>query len=54
MTLFTATKLSVEQPHLNAVKTTQAAIATQVKQVPEESEITAEKAFVSDVRKTET
>jgi hypothetical protein len=54
MTLFTAPKRSVEQPHLNAVKTPQTAITVQAEQVPEESETTAETAFVGSVSKTGT
>ena len=54
MALFTAPNRSADQPHVTAVETPQAAIVTQVEQVPEESEKPAETAFVSEVKGTET
>lgn len=54
MTFFNAPQKSTDKPHVNAAETPQIAITTQVKQVPEESETTAETVFVSDVRKTKT
>ena len=54
MTFFNAPQKSTDKPHVHAAETPQTAIATQVKQVPEESEITAETAFVGCVSKTET
>ncbi len=54
MTIFPAPNQGVDQPRVNAVKTPQTAITVQVEQVPEESGITAETAFVGEVSKTET
>ena len=54
MTIITAPNRSADQPHVTAVKTPQAAIVTQVEQVPEESEKPAETAFVSEVAEAET
>lgn len=54
MTLFATPNQGADQPSVTAVKTPQTAITTQVKQVPEESETTAETAFVGSVSKTET
>ena len=54
MTLFATPNQGADQPSVTAVKTPQTAITTQVKQVPEESETTAETAFVGCVSKTET
>ena len=53
MSLFTAPNRSAEQPPVTAPETPQAAIVTQVEQVSEESETTAEPAFVSEVKETE-
>ena len=52
--LFTVPNRSAEQPHVTAVKTPQTAITVQAEQVPEESETTAETAFVREVSETET
>ena len=52
MTIITAPNRSADQPHVTAVKTPQAAIVTQVEQVPEESEKPAETAFVSEVKES--
>ncbi len=52
MTLITASQKGAEQPRVNAVKTPQTAIVTQVEQAPEESEKPAETAFVSEVKET--
>ena len=54
MTLFTAPNQGADQPSVTAVETPQTAITTRVVQVPEESEITAETAFVGEVSETET
>ena len=54
MTLFTAPNQDADQPRVNAVETPQTAIVTQAEQVPEESETTAETAFVAEVSETET
>ena len=54
MTIFTAPNRSADQPPVTAPETPQAAIVIQVEQVPEESETTAETAFVSEVKGTET
>jgi hypothetical protein len=54
MTLFTAPNRSADQPHVTAVETPQAAIVTQVEQVPEESKKPAETALVSEAKETET
>ena len=48
MTLFATPNQGANQPSVTAVETPQTAITTQVEQVPEESEITVEKAFVSE------
>jgi hypothetical protein len=53
MTLITAPNRGADQPHVTAVKTPQTAITVQAEQVPEESETTAETAFVSEVKKAE-
>ena len=52
MALFTAPNRSADQPPVTAVKTPQTAIVTQVERVPEESETTAEAAFVGKVKET--
>ena len=52
MTIITAPNRSADQPPVNAVKTPQTAIKVQVEQVPEESEITAETALVSEVKES--
>ena len=54
MTLFTAPQKGADQPHVTAEKTPQTAITTTVEQVPEESEMAAETAFVSEVAEAET
>ena len=54
MTLFTAPQKVANQPPLAAVETPQAAIVTQVEQMPEESEKPAETALVSEVKEIET
>ena len=54
MTLFATPNQGADQSSVTTVKTPQTAITTQVKQVPEESETTAETAFVGSVSKTET
>ena len=54
MTLFTTPQKGTDQPPVTAPETPQAAIVIQVEQVPEESETTAETAFVSEVKGTET
>ena len=54
MTFFNAPQKSTDKPHVNSAETPQTAITTQVKQVPDESEMTAETAFVGCVSKTET
>ena len=53
MTLFTAPQKGADQPSVAAVKTPQTAIVTQAEQVPEESETTAETAFVNEVKESE-
>ena len=53
MALFTAPNRSADQPRVDAVETPQTAIVTQVEQVSEEIETTAETAFVSEVKETE-
>ena len=53
MTLFTAPNQGTEQPHVTAPETPQTAIITQAEQVPEESETTAETAFVNEVKESE-
>ena len=52
MALFTAPNRSAERPPVTAVETPQTANVTQVEQVPEESETTAETALVSEVKET--
>ena len=52
MALFTAPQKGADQPHVTAVKTPQTGIVTQVEQVPEEIETTAETALVSEVKET--
>ena len=54
MTTFTAPNRGADQPPVIAPETPQAAIVTQVEQVPEESEKPAETAFVSEVEETKT
>ena len=54
MTIFTGPNRGANQPPVIAVKTPQTAITTMVEQVPEESETTAETAFVGDVTEAET
>ena len=54
MTLFTAPQKGADQPHVTAVKTPQTGIVTQVEQVPEEIETTAETVLVSEVKEIET
>ena len=54
MTQFTIPNQGANQPPLAAVETPQAAIVTQVEQVPEESEKPAETAFVGEVSEAET
>lgn len=54
MTLLTAPQKGADQPHVTAEKTTQTAITTTVEQVPEESEMAAETAFVGEVAEAET
>lgn len=54
MTLFATPNQGADQSLVTAVKTPQTAIRMRVKQVPEESEITAETAFVGNVSETET
>ena len=53
MALFTAPNRSAERPPVTAVETPQTAIVTQAEQVPEESETTAETAFVNEVKESE-
>ncbi len=53
MALFAAPNRSAEQPYVTALETPQTAITMQVEQEPEESETTAETAFVSEVKETE-
>ena len=53
MALFTAPNQGTDQPPVTAVKTPQTAITVQVEQVPEENEITAETAFVGEVKESE-
>ena len=54
MTLFATPNQGADQPSVTTVNPPQTAITTQVKQVPDESEMTAETAFVGCVSKTET
>ncbi len=53
MTLFTAPQNGADQPSVTAVNPPQTVITERVKQVPEESETTAETAFVGEVSGTE-
>ena len=53
MTLFSSTNQGADQPHVTAEKPPQTAITITVEQVPEESETTAETAFVSEANKAE-
>ena len=52
--LFTAPNRSADQPHLTAVNPPQTVITIQEKQASEESETTAETAFVGEVKEIET
>ena len=54
MTLFATPNQGADQPSVTTVNPPQTAITTQVKQVPDESEMTAETAFVGNVSETET
>ncbi len=54
MTFFSAPQKGANQPHVTDEKPLQTAITTTVEQVPEESEMAAETAFVGDVRESET
>ena len=54
MALFTAPNQSADQTHVTAVNPPQTSITTTVEQVPEESETTAETAFVGEVAGAET
>ena len=54
MTLFVAPNQGTDQPPVTAVETPQTAITVQVERVPEESEMAAETAFVSEASETET
>lgn len=54
MMFFSAPNQGADQPHVTAVKTPQTAIVTRMEQVPEESEMAAETAFVSEVKGAET
>ena len=54
MTFFSAPQKGADQPHVTAEKTPQTAITTTVEQVPEESEMAAETAFVGEVTEDET
>ena len=54
MTFFSAPQKGADQPPVTAEKTPQSAITVQVEQVPEESETTAETAFVGEVSEAET
>ena len=54
MTLFATPNQGANQPLVTAVYPPQTAITTQVKQVPDESEMTAETALVDDVSENET
>ena len=54
MTFFSAPNQNTDQPHVTAEKTPQTAITTTVEQVPEESEMAAETAFVGEVSELET
>ena len=54
MTFFSAPQKGADQPHVTAEKTPHTAITITVEQVPEESETTAETAFVGEVTEAET
>lgn len=54
MTLFSTSQKGADQTPMTAEKTPQTAITTTVEQVPEESETTAEAAFVGNVAEAET
>lgn len=54
MTLISAPNQGADQPHATAEKPPQAAITERVEQVPEESKMTAETAFVGEVNEAET
>ena len=54
MTFFSAPQKGANQPHVTAEKPLQTAITTTVEQVPEESEKSAETAFVGEVTEAET
>lgn len=54
MTFFSAPQKGADQPHVTAEKPLQTAITTTVEQVPEESEKSAETAFVGEVTEAET
>lgn len=54
MTLFSTPQKGADQPPVTTEKTPQTAITTTVEQVPEESEMAAETAFVSEVAEAET
>ena len=53
MTLFTIPNQGANHPPVTAPETPETAIITQVEQVPEESEITTETAFVGEVKESE-
>ena len=53
MTLFSSTNQSADQSPVTAEKTPQAAIVTQMEQVPKESKKSTETAFVSEVAEAE-
>ena len=54
MTLFSSTNQGADQPPVTAEKPLQTEITTTVEQVPEESEMAAETAFVGEVAEAET
>ena len=54
MTLFSTPQKGADQPPVTAVNTPQTAITVQVEQVPEESEMAAETAFVGEMTEAET
>ena len=53
MTFFSAPNQGTDQPHVTGEKPPQTAITVQVDRVPEESEMTAETAFVGEVKESE-
>ncbi len=53
MMFFSAPQKGADQPHVTVEKPPQTAITTTVEQVPEKSEKSAETAFVSEVKETE-